>query len=328
MLSFSLLYFIVSLLFTKYYFLYTSEFYEPAYSINIANFEADKVFQKRFLIPVISQFLSEISPVDFEYILKSLTVISMFVILLSFKSLLDLIVKKDYSLFWPLFILLPVSWNYFILNSIYHAYDIPSLMFYLLGICLFLREKYFLFYLIFIFGTFNRESTCFITISLLLIRSTIKGSSIRNNVSLNLPLIKHLLFQTFIWIASVQVIQFVITDCPGNNYEITYSFIQFLNAMISGQPSWPYLDSSYFFTNPRCFLTLFGCSWALIPLLWKYIPTSCKKLLLLIPIYMVPAILYANLMETRVYHELNVVIALALTSGFIRFKYPKEKFIS
>ena len=318
----------MSLLFTKYYFLYTSEFYEPAYSINIANFEADKVFQKRFLIPVISQFFSDIFIIDFENILKFLTVVSMFVILLSFKCLLDLIVKDDYSFFWPLFILLPVSWNYFVLNSIYHAYDIPSLMFYLLGICLFLKERYFLFYIIFIIGTFNRESTCFITISLLLILSTINGSNIRNNVSLNLPLIKHLLFQTFIWITLVQVIQFAITDCPGKNYENTYSFIQFLNALLNGQPSWPYLDTSYFFRNPRCFLTLFGCSWLLIPLLWKYIPKNCKRLLLLIPIYMVPAILYANLMETRVYHELNVVIALALASGFIRFKYSGLNFSS
>ena len=34
---------------------------------------------------------------------------------------------------------------------------------------------------------------------------------------------------------------------------------------------------------------------------------------------MIPAILYANLMETRVYHELNVVIALAFTSGLIQY---------
>jgi hypothetical protein len=35
---------------------------------------------------------------------------------------------------------------------------------------------------------------------------------------------------------------------------------------------------------------------------------------------MIPALLYANLMETRVYHELNVVISLAVISGFIQFK--------
>jgi hypothetical protein len=35
---------------------------------------------------------------------------------------------------------------------------------------------------------------------------------------------------------------------------------------------------------------------------------------------MIPALLYANLMETRVYHELNVVIALAVTSGLKQLK--------
>ncbi len=150
-------------------------------------------------------------------------------------------------MFWPLFILLPVSWNYFVLNSIYHAYDIPSLMFYLLGICLFLKERYFLFYLIFILGTFNRESTCFITISLLLILSTFNGSSIRNNVSINLTLIKHLLFQTLYGCHQFIYSNHSLIDCPGNSYENTYSFIHFLNALLNGQPSWPYLDTETYF---------------------------------------------------------------------------------
>ena len=50
-----------------------------------------------------------------------------------------------------------------------------------------------------------------------------------------------------------------------------------------------------------------------------------QKLLLLIPIYMIPALLYANLMEARVYHELNVVIALAATSGLIKDEIPQTK---
>jgi hypothetical protein len=86
-----------------------------------------------------------------------------------------------------------------------------------------------------------------------------------------------------------------------------------------GSSSWPFLNTETFLGNPRCFLTLFGGTWVLIPLFWKYIPRDCKKLLLLIPIYMIPAILFANLMETRVYHELNVVITIAFTSGIIQF---------
>jgi hypothetical protein len=97
----------------------------------------------------------------------------------------------------------------------------------------------------------------------------------------------------------------------------------FIADMWNGSSSWPFLNKESFFGNPRCFLTLFGCSWLLVPFLWKYIPEDCKKLLLLIPIYMIPALLYANLMEARVYHELNVVIALAATSGLIKMKYRK-----
>jgi hypothetical protein len=42
--------------------------------------------------------------------------------------------------------------------------------------------------------------------------------------------------------------------------------------------------------------------------------------LLFIPIYLLPAFLYANLMESRVYHELNVVISIVIITGLIRLK--------
>ena len=94
----------------------------------------------------------------------------------------------------------------------------------------------------------------------------------------------------------------------------------FISDMWNGSTSWPYLNTETFFGNPKCFMSLFGCAWLVIPFLWKYIPEDCKKLLLLIPIYMIPALLYANLMETRVYHELNIVIAFAMVTGLIKFK--------
>ena len=72
------------------------------------------------------------------------------------------------------------------------------------------------------------------------------------------------------------------------------------------------------------FLNLVWMYMGCYPFLWKYIQKDCKKLLFLIPVYMIPALLYANLMETRVYHELNVVISLAAISGFIKLKNSKE----
>ena len=77
---------LVSLIFTKYYFLLTNEYYPPAYAYKIANFEADKVFQKRFLIPIIADFISNNSSFSFDRSLKFITVFCIFGLLYYFKK--------------------------------------------------------------------------------------------------------------------------------------------------------------------------------------------------------------------------------------------------
>ena len=311
---------LVALVFTKYYFLFTNEYYPPAYAYKIAEFEADKVFQKRFLIPVSASFLSQNSSLSFDQSLKFITVLCTFGLLYYFQKSLEFFSNGMSSLFWCLLLLIPVGWNYMFLNSIYHAYDIPSLFFFCVCLSLFLNKKYILFYIIFAIATINRESTCFITVSLVLLLSKFNSDlRLKDNFIRNFNLIRHLLAQAVIWFLIVLLISWLVNDSPGQSYEKPYSMRVFITDMWNGTPSWPFLNTEAFIGNPRCFLTLFGCTWVLIPLFWKYIPGDCKRLLLLIPIYMIPALLYANLMETRVYHELNVVISLAALSGFIQF---------
>ena len=311
----------VSLVFTKYYFLFTNEFYPPAYAENIANFEADKVFQKRFLIPVTADFISQNSILSFDKSLKLLNVISTIGLLYYFQKVLMMFTVCNPNSYWCLLLLIPVAWNYMFINSIYHAYDIHTLFFFCLAIYLFLNKKYIFFYVIFAIATINRESTCFITISIALLLLQFKFDyKLKKIFKSNSYLAKHILFQTTIWFFVVLLIRWLFRDSPGKSYEVTYSMKEFFVNMWNGSTSWPYLNTETFTGNPRCFLTLFGCTWIGIPLFWNHIPIHCKKLLLLIPIYMFPALLYANLMETRVYHELNVVISLAFISGLIQYK--------
>ena len=312
---------LISLIFTKYYFLLTNEYYPPAYAYKIANFEADKVFQKRFLIPIFADFLSKNSLFSFDKSLKLITVLCTFGLLYYFKKLLEIFSNGISSHYWCLLLLIPVGWNYMFINSIYHAYDIPSLFFFCACLYLFLNKNYILFYITFTIATLNRESTCFITVSLVLLLYKIKFDySLKSNFLRNTYLIKHILIQTTLWSSVVLLISWLLKNSPGYSYESTYSMKIFISNLWKGLPSWPFLNTDDFFCNPRCFITLFGCTWLLIPFLWKYVPMDCKKLLLLIPIYMIPAILYANLMETRIYHELNVIISLAVISGFLQFK--------
>ena len=283
-----------------------------------------KYFKQRFLIPISANFISQYTPLSFDHSLKFITAISTLGLLYYFKKTLEILSKSLATHYWCLFLLIPVGWNYMFINSIYHSYDIPSLFFYCFCLYLFLSEKYFLFYIIFVIATLNRESTCFVTISLALLLSKLRYDSIlKSFFILNSNLLRHLIAQATLWFLIVLLIGWIFKDSPGQSYEVTYSMSIFIANMWNGYSSWPFLNTENFFGNPRCFLTLFGCTWLLIPLLWKYIPGDCKKLLLLIPIYMIPALLHANLMETRVYHELNVVIALAVASGLIEMKYRK-----
>lgn len=312
--------FVISLLFTKYYFLFTHEYYPPAQSDRIANFEAAKVFQKRFLVPVLADALSITTRISFDYSLKIIVFFATIGLIYGFKEMLNLFVSDDAFQYISVSVLVPISWNYIAINSIFHAYDIPSICLYCWGVVLFMRNNFLIFYTLFVISTLNRESSCFITISILLIKFNYNIKDKRNylfeSFRMNKFLFKHVLIQFLIWVGLVFSIKYFVKDNPGSFYEVTFSMIHFIKCLIENESCWPYLDPDSFFTNPRCFLTLFLGLWTLIPLLWHYIPPLSKKLLLLIPIYLIPCIMYANLMESRVYHELNIIISLVSVLGF------------
>lgn len=317
----------ISLVFTKYYFLYTHEYYPPAQSDRVARFEADKVFQKRFLVPVIANTLSEATNASFDHSIKFIVFLSTIALVYGFRKMLNLFVPNEHFKYISIFVLIPISWNYIVLNSIFHAYDIPAISFYCWGIILFTKNKFLFFYALFIIATFNRESSCFVTISILLLKFEYTFKNRKNYLLqlfiINRFLFKHVLIQFLIWLVIVFYIKYSIKNNPGSFYEETFSMIHFVKCIVENEACWPYLNPNSFFSNPRCFLTLFFGLWTFIPLFWRYIPPSSKKLLLLIPIYLIPCILYANLMETRVYHELNIIISVVSVLGFHKFLFTK-----
>jgi hypothetical protein len=309
---------IFSLVFTKYYFLLTHEYYENASSTKMAEFEADKVFQKRVLPILLANLISEFTPLSLDHSLKALCVLSSFALLFGFHSLLHQTGAQNPHPIYAYIVFIPVGWNYLAINAIYHAYDIPTLAFYCWGIVLFLKRKIFFFYLLYLIAGLNRESTCFMTISIftLLFRFPDRLSA-RTIWYENRSLFLHCFAQFIFWFVNKGALEYTFRDNPGTYYEQTLSMFQFLVNLFNGQPSWPYLDVSSFFGNPRCFLTLFACTWILLPFLWNHINSHAKKLLWIIPPYLLAATLHANLMESRVYHELNIVLSVAIASGIL-----------
>jgi len=294
----------------------------------IANFEAAKVFQKRFLVPLLAVVLSAHLNVSFDHSLKFLILLSTIGLIYGFKELLNLFVSDEPFQYISIFVLIPVSWNYIVLNSIFHAYDIPAICFFCWGIVLFMKNRIFIFYLLFIISTLNRESSCFITISIILLKFNysinITGNYLLEKFRNNKILFRHVFYQFLIWIGLVFSIKYFVKNNPGSFYEETFSMIHFIKCIIENEACWPYLDTSSFFFNPRCFLTLFLGIWVLIPTVWSHIPSTSKRLLLLVPVYLIPCVLYANLMESRVYHELNIIITLVSVLGLYNFIKTKK----
>ena len=70
-----------------------------------------------------------------------------------------------------------------------------------------------------------------------------------------------------------------------------------------GNPHWA-------MENPYWFLTLFSGLW-IIPLInYKNLNTACNRLIVVGIIYTIILVFRSNMMETRVYNELNVIITV------------------
>jgi hypothetical protein len=313
---------VASVIFTYYYFLYTHE-YQPGSAERIANFTADKVFQTRFLIPIIADSLLPLIPllkmilqwavpypIDFDVILQIINVIAVFLLLISLPKILECLGSKT-SHWLTLIILIPISWNYILINGVidgaglYYCYDIPSLTFFSIGIILFIKKKWEWFYIVFVLATLNRESSCFISISGFLLLGKFSNFNPKYFLTENKILLLHIFIQAAIWASIKIMLHQIFKSNPGEFFEEPHSMIQFLSGIRNDQVHWAMENASWF-------LTLFMGIWLVPVVLYKYLSQKGRRFLLVGIIYLIVLIFRSNMMETRVYNELNVVLAASM----------------
>ena len=317
-----LLFFVVTLfcstIFTYYYFLFTHE-YPPGNAQNIASGMADKVFQTRILVPFLGDFLKPCIPIlsflfgwlipypiTFDVILQIINISFLTLLILSTPVLLKMLECEVSN--WSAFLLfIPLSWNYIAINGLidgaglFYCYDIPSLAFYSIGLIFFLKNRWFWFYLIFIFANLNRESACFISLSGFLLQLKLyKNPNLF--LRLNQNLIIHIVTQALLWIFIRSSLSWIYRGNPGLFFEEPHSMGIFLAGIWNGNSHWA-------MQNVAWFLTLFAGVW-LIPVIgFNKLSSYGKKLILVGVIYIICLYFRSNMMETRVYNELNVIIS-------------------
>lgn len=311
---------VASVIFTYYYFLYTHE-YPPGSAERIANFTADKVFQTRLLIPIISDSLLPLIPtlkvlfqwavpysIDYDVILQVINLIALFLLLISLPKLLECLGSRI-SHWLTLIILIPMSWNYIIINGVidgaglYYCYDIPSLTFFSIGLILFIKKKWGWFYIAFVLATLNRESSCFISMGGFLLLAKFSNFNLKSFLTENKILLFHISIQALVWTSIKMVLHHIFKNNPGEFFEEPHSMILFLSGIANDQVHWA-------MENAFWFLTLFMGIWIAPLILYKQLSQQGRRFLLVGIIYLIVAIFRSNMMETRVYNELNVIVTV------------------
>ena len=324
---------LASISFTYYYFLYTHE-YPPGSYQRIASYDADKVFQTRLLTTTLANFLEPTIPllrwsfqwavpypIDYEVILQLINTAFLTILILLVRPLAEVLgyTTKPVT---SLLILVPISWNYIGINGfidgagLYYPYDIPSLTFFAAGIILFLQKKWLWFYLVFILACLNRESACFITMGGFLLTFQIGESKFVDILKSNKRMISHVIAQAGIWLTLRFILSYAFRNNPGEFFEQPHSMFDFIPKIGSGEAHWA-------MNNPRWFLTLFAGVWIVPLLLWKNLNGPLKRLLLLGLVYLLVLFFRSNMMETRVYNELNVILTICAICPFFAYRQPK-----
>ena len=218
-------------------------------------------------------------------------------------------------------ILIPLTWNYIFINGfidgagLYYPYDVPSLTFFAAGIILFLKKKWIWFYPVFLLACLNRESACFITLSVFFLNLKLRDYDFISFIKLNKGLIIHVIAQTSIWIVLRITLSYIFRNNPGEFFEEPHSMLEFISKIASGETHWA-------MNNPRWFLSIFFGIW-IVPLIMKYnLNGSLKRILLVGFVYLLILVFRSNMMETRVYNELNVILTICAICLF----FPNHRY--
>ena len=201
--------------------------------------------------------------------------------------------------------------------GLYYVYDIPSVFFFTLGLLLLYKRRWLLFYPVFLLATFNRETTCFLTLIYLLTsfrRARSQESGARSqesgvwpqridessNCRIIVP-IAHCLAQFAIWCL------------------VKYS----LSALYGGSPHWVHWTRNFYLLRvPSTYpimLSVFGYTWLLVVLGFRRIQDDfVRRSLYVVPIFFAGMFIVAQIYELRLYGELIPVVLAATCVWFLK----------
>lgn len=287
---------LLSFYFTYMHILFCKEAERASLSLLI-EYSADTPFQYRVLVPWIVNSLINLnlplleSPVRLFKVIEFLSTFSLFV---AFRYYLSLFIKSRLlpSLFsLTLFVLLPYQYIFYSwsLNAIYYPYDIPSVLFFTLGLIFIYKEKWFIYYPVFIIATVNRETTIFLIFIYLV--TAIEKNKIK-------PVLFHAFSQVVIWLLIKQYLGALYGNNPGIGYFINFFYV---NLSVASNP-----------LNIIRIVSSFCFIWVAVIFYFKLIAEKFveRSLIVVFP-FLFGMFIVGNITELRIYGELIPVVLSA-----------------
>ncbi|MBE0683795.1 MAG: hypothetical protein IH589_17960 [Anaerolineales bacterium] len=285
----------------------------------LVNGRADTPFQYRFLIPWLARtshpYLEHLHLADSIDETKDLFEFSfVFALLGVFIYCSPYLVLNDpqsnirrnslvrWAAAWLLMLALP--FHYILpLKTYYYPSDIPAILFFVLGLTFLRQKKWSLYYLIFIIGTFNRETTIFLSIVYLL---TSWKSTPRHKLAIYFTL------QVLTWLAIKILLWWMFKNNASES-------VWYADAMGMFKYSWS--QNLEFLSDPQTIVNLFsvyGYLWIPLIALWKDIRDQwLRPALLTIPLFHLAMLIPGEINELRIYGEMLPLVILGILAGTI-----------
>jgi hypothetical protein len=253
-------------------------------------FRAHTPYQMRLLVPALAHLIEQFVHVPLPHLYFGFSVLATIALIVCFRGYLRLFYPSGFAAAGALLILYPLFWNNVLLNILFYTYDIPAVVVFVLGLRLLIERRWGLYYLVFFIGTWNKETTCFLTLAML---------ALYWDQARPARLALHVLAQAAIWMCTKLTLGRLFAGNPGSgNFE--HHMLVNLNFLAS------------FFVRPTTWnwrrLLTFGGVWVLIPLHWPRIPPPLRRLLIVFPIFCMGMFLVGVLSEVRVYAEMIPVL--------------------
>jgi len=185
-----------------------------------------------------------------------------------------------------------------ILLKAFYPYDIPAVVFFMIGCVAALRGQMLLFYTAFIVGTVNRETTCFLTVFLLLVAWRTRPKK---------ALLFHAVAQAILWLG----IKAWLFHLYARNTDPAYCTVGglFKNSVYAN-------TQLYFLAIWALLPSVYGFLWIPLLLVWRHIRSdSLKRGIWLVPIFHVAMFVPGELLELRIYAEMLPLVVWGVVFG-------------